>query len=389
MNFLKLAFKNLLRRRTRTMLTIAGVAIAVAALFSLSAFRQGYEKQLTQEMNSMGIHLLAVPKGCPYEAASLIMHGGVIPKYLSAADVEKARSIDGVDIATPMLLHQFFKDEGTHVVYGIISNDMQLLKPWWKTEGRFFSDDEKNVMIVGRSLAESEGLHIGDVLPFGDAAEPFTIVGILERTGSGDDEFHFVPLAEAQRVFNKEGLLTTIAIKVHDLTSITAIGEELETIPDVQVVTITQVMGTILNLVGSAQTLLTSVIIIAIIISAVGIINTLLMSVNERSQEFGMMKAIGASGFDIGKLVMLETLCITLSGGLVGALFAIVGSRVIEGFVKNIIPYAPSGQIISANPILIFICLLFTVLIGLSCGIYPAFKSSRLSPIAAIRSVAE
>ena len=151
----------------------------------------------------------------------------------------------------------------------------------------------------------------------------------------------------------------------------------------------TQVMGTILNLVGSAQTLLISVIIIAIIISAVGIINTLLMSVNERSREFGMMKAIGASGFDIGKLVMIETLCITVSGGMAGAIFAIVGSRAIEGFVKNIIPYAPSGQIISPDPVLIALCLLFTVAIGLICGIYPALKSSRLSPIAAIRSAAE
>jgi putative ABC transport system permease protein len=390
MNFFKLALKNLLRRRGRTVLTIAGVAIAVAALFSLSAFREGYEKQLTREMDNMGIHLLAVPKGCPYEAASLIMHGGVIPKYLSNVDLEEARSIDGIEIATPMLLHQFYKDDKAHVVYGIISSDMQRLKPWWKVEGRFFTDEEKNVMVIGGNLAEAEGLKVGDVLPsFGETKEPFNIVGILQSTGGQDDEFHFLPLAEAQRVFNKEGLLTTIAVRVNDITRIADIGAELETIPEVQVVTMTQVMGTILNLVGSAQTLLTSVIIIAIIISAVGIINTLLMSVNERSREFGMMKAIGASGFDIGKLVMIETLCITVSGGIAGAIFAIVGSRVIEGFVKNIIPYAPSGQIISPDPSLIALCLLFTVAIGLICGIYPALKSSRLSPIAAIRSAAE
>ena len=215
MNFFKLALKNLLRRRVRTVLTIAGVAIAVSALFSLSAFREGYEKQLTREMDNMGIHLLAVPKGCPYEAASLIMHGGVIPKYLSNVDLEEARSIDGIEIATPMLLHQFFKDDKAHVVYGIISSDMQRLKPWWKVEGRFFTDEEKNVMVIGGNLAEAKGLKVGDVLPtFGETKEPFTIVGILQRTGGQDDEFHFVPLGEAQRVFNKEGLLTTIAVRV-------------------------------------------------------------------------------------------------------------------------------------------------------------------------------
>ena len=83
MNFLTLAAKNLLRRRGRTLLTVLGVAISITVLFSLLSLNSGYEKELNKEVNSMGVHILAVPKGCPYEAASLVMHGGVIPKYLS------------------------------------------------------------------------------------------------------------------------------------------------------------------------------------------------------------------------------------------------------------------------------------------------------------------
>ncbi len=386
MNFFKLAIKNLMRRRTRTILTLLGVAIAVSALFSLSAFKSGYEKQLTREMDNMGIQILAVPKGCPYEAASLIMHGGVIPKYLTNADLTQAQNIDGIQIATPILLHQFYKDDKPHIVYGIESEDMLKLKPWWKVDGRFFNSDEKNVMVVGQNFAQEENLHVGDTIPFGPANEQFTVVGILEQTGGQDDEFHFLPLAETQRLFDKQDLITAVAIKIKDLSDISPISSKLETIPDIQVVTMSQVMGTILNLVGSAQTLLVSVIIIAIVISAVGIINTLLMSVNERTNEFGMMKAIGASGFDIGKLVMLETLFITVGGGIIGSVFSILGSSLIEGFVKGIIPYAPAGRLISPDIGLIGLCLLFTVVIGIICGIYPAIKSSRLSPIAAIRS---
>ena len=84
MNFFTLAAKNLTRRRGRTLLTVLGVAIAISVLFSLLALNSGYEKELNKEVNSLGVHILAVPKGCPYEAASLIIHGGVIPKYLSA-----------------------------------------------------------------------------------------------------------------------------------------------------------------------------------------------------------------------------------------------------------------------------------------------------------------
>jgi putative ABC transport system permease protein len=389
LNFVTLAIKNLLRRRGRTILTILGVAIAIAVLFSLLSFNSGYQKQLSGELDSLGIHMLAVPKGCPYEAASLIIHGGVIPKYLSNSDVEEAKKIDGIEVASPMLLQQFYKDGQPHVVYGVIMNDMSRLKPWWKVEGRFFSDTEDNVMVIGRNLAEKEKLKVGDVLPFGPTGIPFTVVGILERTDTQDDDFHFLPLPVAQKIFDKPDQITTIAIRINDISRISEISKELENIPDIQVVTMTQVMGTIMNLVGSARTLIISVIIIAIIISAVGIINTLLMSVNERTREFGMMKAIGASGLDIGRLVLIETLFITVIGGIIGLLLATLGSSLIEAFVRGIIPYSPAGRLMAPEPGLIGLCLLFSVVIGFVCGIYPAIRSSRLTPMEAIRSNVE
>lgn len=391
MNFLTLAAKNLTRRRGRTGLTVIGVAIAISVLFSLLALNSGYEKELNKEVNSMGVHILAVPKGCPYEAASLIMHGGVIPKYLSASDLDNVTRIPDVELATPMLMHQFLKkDDKTgkttpHIIYGIKMEDMLQLKPWWKVEGRFIQDNETRVMLVGKDLAEKENLTVGQRLPVGPAKENFTIVGILERTGDQDDQFHFFPLEEAQRVFGKEGKITTIAVKVRDINRISAVSEEMEKVPDIQVVTMTQIMGTIMNLAGSAKSLLLTVIAIALIISAFGIINTLLMSVNERVREFGMMKAIGASGSDIGKMVLMETVFITISGGIIGTVAALVGSSLIESFVKGMLPYSPSGSLISFSPELVGFSLAFSLVMGLVCGIYPAFLSSRLSPMEAIR----
>ena len=386
LNIFSLAAKNLMRRRVRTSLTVAGVAIAIAVLFSLLAFNAGYEKQLSGELGSMGINMLAVPKGCPYEAASLIIHGGIIPKYLSYDDLKQVEAIDGVEIASPMLLHQFFKDDKPHIVYGINIAEQKLLKPWWKVEGRYFEDSEKHVMVVGRSLADKENLKVGQVLDFGPDKVPTTIVGILERTGTQDDEFHFLPLAGAQKLFGKEGQLTTIAVKVKDVSQIPAISKKMEQIPDIQVVTMTQIQGTIMNLVGSAQTLLFSVIIIALFISAVGIMNTLIMSVNERTREFGMMKAVGASGGDVARLIIIETLIITLMGCAIGLVVSLAGSKLVESFVRGVIPYAPSGDLIIIEPWLIFACIGFALVIGLLCSIYPAIKSARLTPMEAMRS---
>ncbi len=386
MNFVTLASKNLLRRRGRTILTVIGVAIAIAVLFSLLSFNSGYEKRLNSELNSLGIHMLAVPKGCPYEAASLIIHGGIIPKYLSEADVAEVKKIEDIEIATPLLLHQFYKEGKPHIVYGIQIAEARQLKPWWKVEGRFFSDDETNAMVIGSELAEREKLKVGDVLPFGPDQVPFTIVGILEQTNTQDDEFHFISLKAAQDLFRKPEQLTAIAIKVKDITRIPEVAKQLEEIPDIQVVTINQIMGTILNIMGSVRTLLVSVIIVAIIVSAVGVINTLLMSISERTGEFGMMKAIGASGSHIVRLIILETLFISAAGGILGLLFAITGSSLVEGFVRGVIPYAPAGKLLSFQPQFLGLCLLFSIVIGVVCGIYPAMKSSRMTPLEAIRS---
>jgi putative ABC transport system permease protein len=390
MNFLSFAAKNLLRRRGRTLLTVMGVAIAISVLFSLLSLNSGYEKELNKEVDSLGAHILAVPKGCPYEAASLVIHGGVIPKYLSENDLHNISKIGGIELATPMLMHQFIRQDAKtgkdvpHIVYGIKIDEMRALKPWWNVQGRYFRDNETGVMLVGKALADKENLTIGTIIPAGPFKN-FTIIGILDRTGDQDDNFHFVPLAEVQRVFDKNGKVTTVAIKVKDISQISDISSELEKIPDIQVVTMTQIMGTIMNLAGSAKSLLMTVIAIALIISAFGIINTLLMSVNERTREFGMMKAIGASGMDIGKMVLAETLFITVSGGVLGTLGALAGSSLIEGFVKGILPYSPRGSLITLNPEMVAFCIGFSVVLGLICGLYPAFKSSRLTPMEAIR----
>jgi putative ABC transport system permease protein len=386
MGFIHLSLKNLIRRKGRTVLTILGVAFAVAVLFSLLAFNAGYSNQLNHDLQGLGIDLLAVPKGCPYEAASMILQGGMIPNYLDYSDLPAVHAVDNIDIATPLLLQQFFQNDQTQTIFGINADEMQRLKPWWHVEGRFFTDGEKQVLVLGRNLAKNAKLKVGDIVPFGPASIPFTIIGILNQTGDEDDESYFLPIAEVQTLFDKQNQMTAVAVKLNDITKIAEVSSKLEDIPDIQTVTMNQVMGTILNLVGSAKTLLMSVIIVAIFISAVGIVNTLLMSINERRQEFGMMKAIGASGLDIGRMILLETLFITISGGIVGVVVSVLGSSVVEHFVRGIIPYAPAGKLVSFTPQLFGLSIVFSVVIGIICGLYPAIRSSRVTPMEAIRS---
>jgi putative ABC transport system permease protein len=113
--------------------------------------------------------------------------------------------------------------------------------------------------------------------------------------------------------------------------------------------------------------------------------NSILMAVFERTQEIGMMRAVGASRWDIFRIILEETTILSLSGGLVGILISILGSRMIEAFVRSVMPFVPSGNLISFDPVVAAGSVLFIFIIGLCAGIYPALKASKINPVEAIK----
>src|SRR5438034_1430644 len=108
MTWLRLAIKNAGRRKARTLVTMLGVAIAVAALFSLLAFQRGYQAGMQGELDRLGAHVLVVPKGCPYDAASIALHGASWPCYLKAAYVTQVRHTEGVETAAPVFMNAVY-----------------------------------------------------------------------------------------------------------------------------------------------------------------------------------------------------------------------------------------------------------------------------------------
>ncbi|MEO0083752.1 MAG: ABC transporter permease [candidate division WOR-3 bacterium] len=387
MNFFTLAFKNLLRRKIRTVLTIQGIAIAIFVLFSLLSFQNGYKNSLTRELDDLGINILAVPKGCPYEAASLIVHGGVIPKYLDETDVEQVRQIDGIELATPIFLGQIYEpeQERTSIIYGILPEEYTKIKPGWKIQGQYFITTDTNAIVIGNEVAYQEKLNVGDEVYFPSISKVYKVTGILQRTGGQDDGFYFLPLAEAQRIFNKSGKITAVAIKIKDLSQISELSEKLEQISDIQVVTMAQVLGTILNLIGSARTLIFSVVVIALIIGTLGIVNTMFVTIYERRREIGIIKAIGADNIDVVKLIVLETLIIAIIGGIEGSLLSIFGGRLIENFVRGAIPYAPKRMLFTFQFANFGIAIAYSIIIGVLAAIFPSIKAASLSPLETIR----
>jgi putative ABC transport system permease protein len=277
------------------------------------------------------------------------------------------------------------------------------MKPWLAFKrgsgfdnGRWFAPDATNEVVMGFEAAEYEQRKVGDtfyasITPNGKVApvmHAFTVTGVLERNGSQDDGTVFLPIHTAQTMFGRENQLTIIGIKLREFNGIRM--REFEgrwmSIPEVQVVSLEQVKGALVSLVGTAQTMVAAVAIIAIIVAVIGVINAILMSVYERIGEIGIMKAVGASRFQIFRLIWTETLLICLLGSVSGSLLAVAAAGVTDTALRHLLNIGVTRSLVHMTPGLVGIAVLGSVVLGLLAGIWPARRAAGLHPVEAIRT---
>jgi len=170
MKLLMIAYKNLKRRKLRSLFTIGGVAIAVAVLVSLLGFSAGYKKALTNDIDKMGYQVLVTAKGCPYTAATLMLKGGGGRRYMEQDIYDSIASDERIDKLTPQLIHTVYDPDrldgrGGFALYTGITKSHLELKPWTKFKsGRWFTKDDADEVIMGFEAAELEQRSMGDKL---------------------------------------------------------------------------------------------------------------------------------------------------------------------------------------------------------------------------------
>lgn len=385
MKLVTFATKNLGQRKVRTGLTIFSIAIAVAVLFVLLSFNKGYEKALKSQMQQMGVHIMVVATGCPFEIASIVLKGGKVPSYLDYSIMDELKKIDGIEIAAPALLHAVVRpDEGRTDIYLGIDETMFRLKNWWKLDGKNFGKEDD--MILGYDVSVVELSKTGDKIYIPEIDYTFNIAGVLEPTGTQDDGFFYIPLKTAQKIFKKENKITVVSIRVKDPEKAGEIAEKIGRIRGASVITMSELMGTMMNLMASAKTLMFSIVLITIIISTLGVLNTVIMSVFERTKEIGIMRATGAGKSHVFSLIWAETLIMSVVGGVAGLIIAIVSARSGEHVIRKFLPALSTKQsIISLEPGIFLVCLAFVLGIGICAGVYPAVRASLLKPINALK----
>lgn len=383
---LTLALKNLFRRPLRTGLTLAGLAISVATLACLLSFGEGYQHGLRRELDRMGMQLMVVPLGCPYDAAARVLKGRALDVTLPGDALSAARSDPAVAVAAPMYTAVLPRPmEGRTDLWVGIDETTRALKPWWKlTPGSRWLDGPNSVLL-GAEAASTEMRKPGDRFYSPETGKELTVCGVLERSGTSDDSLFFVPLATAQQMFHQPNRLTAIAIRLKDPHLVMGAQERLQQIKGAQVVTLTEMMGTFLNLVGAAKTLVMAIAIVALAISALSIFNTMMAAVLERTRELGVLRAVGMSRGAAFGLMALEAIVVSLLGGLCGLALSMLFGRGIEHLARPFIPLAPDAGLPSLTTGAAAQCLVLMLLVGLFAGLYPAWQASRLRPAEALR----
>lgn len=386
---LALAWKNLSRRPLRTALTLLGLAVPVCLLCCLLSFTDTYQRSLRRELDGMGTQLMLVPLGCPYDAAARVLKGRSLEFTLPESALKAARQDAAVAVAAPLYAASLPRPElGRTDLWVGIDESTRTLKSWWKlAPGSTWFVGPQSVLL-GAEAAATEMRRPGDRFHSPETGRTFTVCGVLERSGTSDDSQFFVPLETGQAMFRQPDRLTAIAIRLKDPALLREASDRLQRIPGAQVVTLTEMMGTFLNLMGAARTLLTAIVLITVAISGLSIFNTMMSATLERTREMGVLRAVGVSRFGVFRLMALEALVLSLCGGLLGLALALVAGRGVEQVVRPLLPFAiaPNPGLGAAFAPLAAApqCALLMTAVGLAAGSYPAWRASLLGPAVAL-----
>lgn len=368
------------------LLTAIGVSIAIGTSFSLLLFERGYRRALHKEFERLGAHILVVPKGCPYDAASLALHGANWPCYLQDSYLKDVRAVAGIESVAPALMTALFDSHGGRSVYVGIDTNMLALKPSWKFHGNFPKSGE---ILAGTKAAKHAGWTVGQNVELpGLKGAGAVIAGVLEQTGSAEDGFIFLPLAQAQTQFRRTNQLTHVLVRIKDANKMDRIVQDLRGCDagmHMNVVPLGHLFETIQHLTNSTHWLLACAAVTALLAAAAGVTTTQLIAVVERSQEIGIMRALGASRMNIFGVISLEAGMISLIGSIAGVVAAYFMMQLVEQLLRTRLPFAPTQQMLSWSWVLALACVVAGATLGAVAALGPAWRAATIAPIVAMR----
>jgi len=427
-DILKLSLNSLTHRGLRSWLTILGIIIGVAAVIAMLSISAGMSQNMQAQMSGFGADVLTVSAG---QTRAQGPAGGFGERFqpgsgssqtsgttsattptLTDKDINAISTAQGVEtvsgIITGRSTVQYLAQTVTVSVEGVNPTAWNTMTTSQLASGRFLESGDGTSILIGNSVAngmfdynltESTSIRVG--------SKTFSIVGILKESGTGsfggDDRTIFMTIEAAREIVTDidKNEYSSIQVKITDENAVDQIIENVnqvlytsrqvtEDTKDFTVTSSTSMLETIQSTMATLTFFLTGIAAISLLVGAIGIANTMFMSVMERTRLIGILKSIGTKNSEIMKLFLAESGIIGFMGGLLGIFLGFI----VVGIVSNVgINIMGMGRMTGANtsvaivtPELIIFALLFSTVIGIISGLIPARKAANLQVVEAMRS---
>lgn len=391
-----LSSQGLRERKFRFALNLIGILIGCMAVTGLISLTQGLNDLIGEQLDMFGPNNIMIMPG------SLEMGAGIIASQsFNWRDIQTIERVANIETVTPIIGGKMCSltqqgEKRYAFVYGIEAEYFEIITGWDVEEGRYLRRGDTAVVLLGHEIARPKdmntpGYEVGDritlvVLVEGEEKEmSFRVVGIMEKQGgiggisSDEDQSIFIPLRTCQQLFEVGGEFQYITCRVSDPEDLPQVVMDLEERmgDDVTIMTAESMQEMIGTILGVVEAVLGGVAAISLVVAGVGIVNTMTISVMERTKEIGILKAIGCRSGDVLLMFLSEAIVTGLIGGTLGAAIGFA--------LGNVIGQAIDMPVSSSIYLGLGVVVFAMVTTSLS-GLYPAWRASRLHPVEALRS---
>jgi len=399
----RIALRALMVNKMRSALTMLGIIIGVGAVIAMIAVGSGAKRRIAEQIASMGSNLLMVMSGSS-TSGGLRFGAGTVPTLTvddSKAILTEIPAVKYVAPSVSGVAQVVFGNQNWSTVVNGTTPEVLDIREWPLASGRGFTQQETDgatkVCLLGQTIVDNL---FGGLDPVGQVIRikkvPFTVVGVLARKGQStwgqdQDDTIFVPLTTAQKnLFGMQfpGMVRVIAVQTRGPEVMKDVENQIIDLlrqrhrlqpsqdNDFSVRNLADAMSTAEQSAGVMSLLLGAIASISLIVGGIGIMNIMLVSVTERTREIGIRIAVGAKGRDILLQFLIESMVLSLAGGMMGIGIGVAGTLILSTFTQW-----PTLFSIEA----ILLAFLFSGSVGVFFGFYPARKASLLNPIEALR----